>query len=149
MVETANGGWWAHLVVGALTGLLVTASMEGAARWWVLGAALAVYAVAVWYLSPTRITWVDGSVLRRTSVLGETVLDLDQLVLVDHVLNPKAGAADIVLRDRSGAQISVPRVPQTEPLRHAIGRGIAPAVWSRAQVDRRSVSDLGLGAQAG
>lgn len=81
MVETANGGWWAHLVVGALTGLLVAASMEGAARWWVLGAVLAVYAVVVWYLSPTRITWVDGSVLRRgqagtrsTRAPGSTVL---------------------------------------------------------------------------
>ncbi|WP_159811008.1 hypothetical protein [Cellulomonas citrea] len=149
MVETANGGWWAHLAVGALTGLLVATSVEGAARWWVLGAALAVYAVVVWYLSPTRITWVDGSVLRRTSLFRETVLDLDQLVLVDHVLSPKVGAADVVLRDRSGVRIVVPRVPQTEPLRHAIGRGIAPAVWSRAQVDRRSVGDLGLGAQAG
>lgn len=149
MVETANGGWWAHLVVGALTGLLVAASMEGAARWWVLGAALAVYAVVVWYLSPTRITWVDGSVLRRTSLWGEMVLDLNQLVLVDHVFSTKVGAPDVVLLDRTGARIVVPRVPQTEPLRHAIGRGIAPAVWSRAQVDRRSVSDLGLGAQAG
>ncbi|MBU4215914.1 MAG: hypothetical protein KJ792_14835 [Actinobacteria bacterium] len=148
MVETANGGWWTHLVVGVLTGALVATSVDAAARWWVLGAALVAYTVVVWCLSPSRITWVDGSVLRRTSVLGETALDLDQLVLIDHVVNSKVGAADVVLRDRSGMQISVPRVPQTEPFRHAIGRSIAPAVWFGAQVDRRSVGDLGLGTQA-
>ncbi|MBU4336594.1 MAG: hypothetical protein KJ548_08455 [Actinobacteria bacterium] len=145
LAEAANGGPYAHAAVIALAELIVFTTLAGPARWWVGLAFLPGYAALVWYLSPYRLTWVDGSVVRRASLLGETTLDLQQLTSVEHSISPGAGGADVVLRDRAGTRVRVPRVPQTELLRQAIGRAITPDVWFRAKSDRRSATDLGMG----
>lgn len=102
------------------------------------------YLVWLRFLSPLSYVWVDGAVLRRTGRSHEVVVDLRDLVEARRLLIPKFGFPMIVLRDRSGARIDIPVLPQTEAVRHKIGQAVRVSKWSEPDFDVRAARDLGI-----